>query len=138
MSQNSSIDLNIINLNIDLNRVNYKKTSSETGQFDVNMNQSVSLVEIRENAFIIDVTRKINIEPESIFELEVSILLTFMVSEESLEILHGDEIEEYIKANMNDFVENSPAGSILSLLISQITGSCGNVPLVTPPNLKQN
>ena len=138
MSRNSSIDLNIINLNIELNRVNYKKTSNESGQFDVNMNQSVSLVEIRENAFVIDVTRKINIEPKSIFELEVSVLLTFMVSEESLEILQGDEIKEYLKANMNDFVENSPAGSILSLLISQITGSCGNVPLVTPPNLKQN
>ncbi|MDE6956817.1 MAG: hypothetical protein K2O96_01780 [Lachnospiraceae bacterium] len=84
------------------------------------------------------VTRKLNFEPDSLYNLEVSFgaNLTF-VEEEKMKIDWAQvDLAKEFKANGEFVLQNLL--SRISLMISQITASFGQMPLITPPGIPAN
>lgn len=126
--------------NMDISEIVYKVLPRPTGFEEVNANvtQEAELVEVNDKAVLVLVTRRVNFEPSCIFDLKVSIKATLFLEDKSLANFDNDleKLEEYAKAKTDVLVKKCGVGNFLSCLISQVTGSCGNTPFITPPNIK--
>ena len=136
MDKDLKIKMNIIGFNMELEKINYLRLEASTKTVSASVTQKAEIVKVEGDCFVIRITRKVKTEPTNLFDLELSVLTFFTVDEETMINFKGLDMKEYIDANLQEFIENSNAGSILSLLISQITSTCGALPLISPPFIK--
>ena len=121
-----------------LDHITYNRlqTTSQRLEYSLNCIDNIEAV-LENNSVKLTIRRILNFEPEEIFELSVSFgaILTF-----------NDRKDEYDWSSINlseEFRENGEfiIGNLMhriSLLISQITSSFGQPPIILPPILLLN
>lgn len=121
-----------------LNHVEYKKVDKAVkGNCNLLVNNNISVKTDGMSVKLL-VTRTINFDPESLFELEATYEAVLRIKSEFVEKYNWKEIDL-----ATEFIENGDfiMGNILnriSLLIANITASFGQTPFIIPPNLPEN
>lgn len=116
-----------------LNEVAYKKLDILGDESILTCEDEIDAELDMQTGIRVIVTRKIYFEPESTFKIKVSFGTDLKFNPENMTEYRWDELNlaEEFKEN-GDFVTRNLMSRI-SLLISQITSSFGQQPLVTPP-----
>ena len=126
-------------VNIDLDELTYKKIDNQSGEFKVNINQHLELVNISFDTFTIKVTRTIDLTPKGLFNLNISLNVIFTIDKEKTAknyMVSIEELSKHIDNHLNEFYNFSSADQHLSCLISQITSWFGKNPLILPGKLE--
>ena len=127
-------------VNVDLDELTYKKIGSQSGEFKVNLNQHLELVDVSYDTFTIKVTRTIDLTPKGLFDLCISLNVIFTIDKENTDKKYMKSVEElskHIIEHLHEFYNFSSADQHLSCLISQITSWFGKNPLILPGKLEK-
>lgn len=116
-----------------LNEVAYKKLDILGDESILTCEDEIDAELDMQTGIRVIVTRKIYFEPESTFKIKVSFGTDLKFNPENMTEYRWDELNlaEEFKEN-GDFVTRNLMSRI-SLMISQITSSFGQQPIVTPP-----
>lgn len=119
--------------NIQYNRVDHK-ISSET-VYDLVCKDDIKVIGDYSEGINIIITRKLQFEPENLFELSVTFGALLKFSPENKDEIDWGSVNlaEQFKYN-GDFVTKN-LFSRISLLAAQITSSFGQAPMITPPGM---
>jgi len=119
-----------------LERLSYKAVKTSNNNKDISM-KPVDESIIRNIDFkeiVISVSRTINFEPKSYFSLVVESGLILPLSQNDNKFVGTiDELISYTNEHIDTIINNSSIMETISLLISQISSSYGNTPIITPP-----
>jgi len=104
----------------------------EAGKFEINVSDDIS-VDVVDDGIFVDYWRNIYFEPKGIFEIKVNFgLKIFFRDETKLEAGTIDWAEK-LKSNENPYIRNVAARA--STIVSNLTSSYGQQPIITPPIL---
>ena len=119
-----------------LDKVEYKRISENDSEVVLNVNDNID-IKLDDNCQGIEgiVTRRLSFEPQSLFEITVSfgVFLEFKDEYKGINNLDLDELKEEFLDGQS--VITNIVMSRISLLISQLTSSYGERPVVTPPSI---
>ena len=121
--------------NFGLENITYNRIPKTAESFEITLCDTMKVTPIDNDLHIL-ITRALSINPSSLFELSVTfgLLLHF---KQGQTVQHTDnEWHEIFTKEDNPYFANIM--SRISLVISQITSSYGQQPLVTPPNFQEN
>ena len=118
-----------------LDKVDYihKQKTSNTDKYELNCSDSLETKEIADNKLQVTVTRSLVFEPDDLYSLSVSyvaVLKFDMSKKEELSSLTDNLSKDLINYGQF-FLSNIMVR--MSMLISEITGSYGQPPVITPP-----
>lgn len=132
--------LEIQNVNIDIFSIDFKKIYEDVNDVDAQISQKAEVKKVTLDFINLYVTRSISFEPKCLFDLIVTADVTLYLNRDNSSDFDGDlnVMKEYVNAKLSYLVDKCGVGNVLSSMISQITGSCGNVPFITPPNVNDS
>lgn len=119
-----------------LNKINFVRLAQEPTEEEIALNCQDSIsTTVNDKGVTLLVTRKLCCDPNILFELEVSFGAELTFKQERKEEVDWKNIElaDEFKRNGGILLQNMM--SRISLLIGQITGSFGQMPLITPPGI---
>lgn len=119
---------------INLKSVEYIKLRNALGTYKVKVSENISKINVTKESFELDFSRKIILEPDGFFELEVNFNMFCQFDETSKKIFDGDleKINSFIEKNKLEIIINSNLCSQSTLLIAQITSFNNLSPIVLP------
>lgn len=118
-----------------LDKIRYDRMEEDDSGEEVSLNCSDILkCDVTDEGITLSVTRKLQFDPEKIFGLEVTfgVKLKFNEKAKAVDWEKYDLPDEFTRNGQ--FALQNPLSRI-SLLVSQITSSFGQMPLVTPPGI---
>lgn len=118
-----------------LDKVDYthKQKTSDTIEYSLNCYDKLETKELSENRLQVSVTRSLVFDPDDLYTLSVTyvVVLKFKSGKkDELKSLSNDLSKDLINYGQF-FLSNIMAR--MSMLISEITGSYGQPPVITPP-----
>lgn len=118
-----------------LDKVNYNRLpqTSNTKEFSLNCIDSIETT-LMEDGINILVTRTLKFNPNEIFELSVSFGVNLKFNKDMKRNFEWNDIEWENEFRQNGDFVLANIMSRISLLISEITASYGQMPLVLPPS----
>lgn len=116
-----------------LKEISYSKIEGESAlsQYDLKINDNLSS-DLNQNSVVITFTREVSFEPASMFNLKVTFDFTLHFNDNSPEDAYSINWKQTLLDNPNLYLGNIISRA--SHLISEITASFGQQPLITPPN----
>lgn len=138
--ETTSAKLEIRNVNIDIHSINFKKIYEDVNDVEAQISQKAELKNVTLDFINLYVTRSISFEPKCLFDLVVTADVTLYLNRENSSDFDGDlnAMKEYVTAKLSYLVDKCGVGNVLSSMISQITGNCGNIPFITPSNVNDS
>lgn len=120
-----------------LDKIDYshKQKTSDTNEYSLNCFDRLETEEITENKLKVSITRSLVFDPDDLYTLSITfvVILKFnMNKKDELKRLSTDISKDLIN-NGQFFMSNIMAR--ISLLISDITASYGQPPVITPPSM---
>lgn len=113
-----------------LKKIDYNNYPISVDTAEFSMKDKVKIL-AEDEMLIIEFTRFVGLNPESLFDLTVSVSQKYIF--EKKEDLNQGELYEFLLKT-----DNIVLGSLMqvaSCLISQITSTGGGLPIITPPSL---
>lgn len=121
------------NIGVSLAGIQYKKVAP-TGKNNIEAEDTFSILEVKEDTAKILIERKMIADVRNPFELSVKTEVEFRALEGVDLTKHFTS--EYIKEHINEL--SGVPMSLISALVTQITGSFGGFPIITPAIFIQN
>ena len=120
-----------------LEYANYEiiKESEEQEEYELDCSDKILVDVEKDNGVKVTLERSLYFNPESLFKAKVVFVALLEFREERKDELDWDKInlaQEFL--NNGEFVLRGLT-SRASILISQITSSCGQMPIITPPSI---
>lgn len=124
-----------------LNDIRYKKldiSNSDSSEKQLNCIDTIKAELVDPRHVRVEFTRELNFSTQDIFELSVTFGALYTTNEDSDQNIDWDNIDISAELLKSGAPVLNVLTSRISLLISQITSSYGQPPVVTPPTLIQN
>lgn len=118
-----------------MDSINYthKQKTSDTTKYSLNCSDKLETKEISENKLQVSITRSLVFDPDDLYTLSVTYVAVLKFKADRKEELKAlsDNLSKDLLNYGQFFMSNIMAR--MSLLISEITSSYGQPPVVTPP-----
>ena len=124
-----------------LNDIHYKKldiSNSDSSEKQLNCIDTIKAELVDPRHVCVEYTRELNFSTQDIFELSVTFGALYTINEDSDQNIDWNNIDISAELLKSGAPVLNVLTSRISLLISQITSSYGQPPVVTPPTLIQN
>lgn len=132
MSQSEKIFVN--NVGVRLDSVDYKFICDPKGNANLSIvaTDSTNIDECDFEHIVIRLLRTVKFSPSDFYSIGVTVVLNYSLNEKTKENFETKkELLKYAKEHVNVLINKTPVCSSISAIISEVTSSFGQVPIIT-------
>ncbi len=129
--------INLRNQKMALEKATFERKDFITKTIKVLIIDEIENLSIDGQSLSFLVKRKVTLDPQSVFNLEIVFSYSASIDEETFKTMQSDG-KELTESNLISIVNNSYIPQTASMIISNLTSINGGNPLITPPVFCKN